>query len=112
MNDAPAATLSRRRAAVEDSRRRASGTPVAPVRSVTEALVTNRALWALAMSILCLAAMHVAILLAHAVLHRDAGALNLFTMLDAQRLWPALATGTAARGWSLVFGLSIYGAAF
>ena len=67
---------------------------------------------ALALSVLCLAAAHVLIRLVDAGIHGDAGALNLFTLLEAQRLWPALGTGGVARASSLGLGLVVFGAAF
>lgn len=69
------------------------------------------ALRALAASVLCFAAIHILLVLVFVALHGDAGALNLFTVLEAQRLWPALAT-SGARGWSLALGLAVYAAAF
>ena len=71
-----------------------------------------RARAALARTVLCFAAIHVVILVVHAVAHGDPGAFNLFTMLEAQRLWPALASDPAALGWSVALGLVVYGVAF
>ena len=84
----------------------------APAGTFVQALLASRARLALAASVLCFAAIHVAILLVHVAFHGDAAALNVFTMLEAQRLWPALASGAAARGWSLVFGMAVYGVVF
>ena len=71
-----------------------------------------RAMRALAASALYFAAMHVAILAGYSMIHGDAAAFNLFTMVEAQRLWPALAAGGVARACSLGFGLVIFGVAF
>jgi len=68
-----------------------------------------RARVAAAASILCFAAMHVLVRLVDGGLHRDAGFLNVFTMLEVQRLWPAVAAGPAAACASLVFALAVYG---
>ena len=68
-----------------------------------------RALVAAAASILCFAAMHVLVRLVDGGLHRDAGFLNVFTMLEVQRLWPAVAAGPAAACASLAFALAVYG---
>jgi membrane-associated phospholipid phosphatase len=70
---------------------------------------TRRALEAASASILCFAAIHVLIRIVDLGLHRDASSLNLFTMLEAQRLWPALASGSAAAAWSLAAALAVYG---
>lgn len=85
--------------------RRAGPAPSAPRRP-------PRALEALAASVLCFAAMHVAVLVAEAALRRDLGGFNIFTMLEAQRLWPALASGSASAWASLGFGLAVYGTVF
>jgi len=74
--------------------------------------LARRALHALAASMMCFAALHVAILAVHAAIHGDATAFNLFTMVEAQRLWPALATGGTARECALGLGFVVYGAAF
>jgi hypothetical protein len=76
------------------------------------ARLSRLALGALARTVLCFAALHVAILAVHAVSRGDAGVFNLFTMVEAQRLWPALATHPAAPGWSVTLGLVVYGMAF
>src|SRR5262245_24922846 len=73
---------------------------------------TSRSIWnvagtALAKSVLSFAAAHVLVLIVHGVIHRDVSGFNLFTMVEAQRLWPALAAGAAAP-WSLGFGLIVY----
>jgi hypothetical protein len=69
------------------------------------------ALSAAVVSILCFAAIHIVIRLLVAGLHGAAGSLNVFTMLEAQRLWPALAAGPAAGG-SLGFALAVYGVVY
>lgn len=74
--------------------------------------LSRLALAALTRTVLCFAALHVVILAVHAVIRGDAGAFNLFTMVEAQRLWPALATHPAALGWSVTLGLVVYGMAF
>jgi hypothetical protein len=71
-----------------------------------------RALVAAAASILCFAAMHVLVRLVDGGLHRDAGFLNVFTMLEVQRLWPAVDAGPAAACASLVFALAVYGTVY
>ena len=91
--------------------------PIAPSRAVDVRAADTRplarhALRALAATVLCFAAIHVAILAGYALLHGDAAAFNLFTMLEAQRLWPALAAGGVARACSLGLGVAVYGAAF
>jgi len=75
-------------------------------------LSTRRAYDAAAKTVLCCAGVHVAILLAHAVTHRDESVLNVFTLLDAQRLWPALATAPSAPWWSFLALLALYGAVY
>ena len=69
----------------------------------------QRAGSAAVVSILCFSSIHVLVRLVDAGLRRDAGALNVFTMLEAERLWPALAAGPAAAGGSLAFALAVYG---
>ena len=63
---------------------------------------------AVARSVLCFATLHAAIVLAAFTMNGDARALNVFTMLEAQRLWPELATAPASPWWSLVFTLAVY----
>ena len=82
------------------------------VRLAVARPLARRALRALAASALCFAAMHVAILAGYSMIHGDATAFNLFTMLEAQRLWPALAAGSVTCACSLGLGVAVYGAAF
>jgi len=86
--------------------------PATPARTApsTDAMpAPNTALVALAGSVLCFAAIHIAILIAYAAIHRDMSVLNLFSILEAQRLWPAIASGAASPWWSLAFVFAVYG---
>ena len=76
------------------------------------ALFTSRTLDALAKSLVCFAVLHQLILLGHLVRTRDTSAFNVWTMLEAERLVPGLATGLDAQWASLVFGIVLFGAVF
>jgi hypothetical protein len=75
------------------------------------ALFENRMLDALAKSLVCFAILHQVVLGAHLVQHRDWSVLNIFTMLEAQKLFPELAAGGTMQWVSLGFGLVVYGLA-
>lgn len=85
----------------------AAGRPRGPGRRLRA-----RALDALVKSVLCCASAHVLVLVADALLRRETGGLNVFTMLEAQRLWPALARAGATQWWSLALGVAVWGAWF
>ena len=85
---------------------------LAPHVTCSRSRFVRRALHALVTTVLGFAALHVAILAVHAVTRGDAGVFNLFTMVEAQRLWPALGSDPAAPGWSIALGLAVYGVAF
>jgi len=67
---------------------------------------------ALAKSVLCFALIHQVVLVVHVFRRGDWGALNVFTMLDAQRLFPSLGLGTAAQLLSLLFAACVYALVF
>jgi len=73
---------------------------------------THRAWDAAAKTVLCCAGAHMAILLACAVTRGDTSAFNVFTILEAQRLWPALATAPSAPWWSFLALLALYGTVY
>ena len=58
----------------------------------------NRALDALAKSLVCFAVLHQVLLAIHVSRHGDFAALNVFTMLEAQRLFSGLDHGPAEIG--------------
>jgi hypothetical protein len=72
-------------------------------------LFQNRALDALAKSLICFALLHQILLAVHVARGGDFAALNIFTMLEAERLMPALGRGVAAQLFSGVFALLVYG---
>ena len=78
-------------------------------RTITRvgALFENRMLDALAKSLVCFAILHQVVLATHLVQHRDWSVLNVFTMLEAQKLFPELAEGAAMQWVSLGFGLVV-----
>lgn len=94
--------------------RLAAGRPAARVRPRARQLQPppGRALRALAWSVLCFASIHVLLRIVDALRHGDPGVLNVFTMLEAQRVWPALATAPSAPWWSAAFALAVYGFAY
>ncbi|HEX5635335.1 MAG TPA: hypothetical protein VFX50_18960, partial [Gemmatimonadales bacterium] len=67
---------------------------------------------AAAKTVLCCAGIHTLILAVYVVTRGDASAFNVFTMLEAQRLWPGLATAPAAPWWSFLALLALYGAVY
>ena len=69
----------------------------------------SRALDALAKSLVCFALLHQVLLAIHVARHGDLGALNVFTMLEAQRIWPGLGHGPGVQLWSIAFALGVYG---
>lgn len=75
-----------------------------PIRTLFE----NRALDALAKSLICFAVLHQMLLVVHVARGGDLGALNVFTMLDAQRVVPTLGQGSGAQLLSGVFALLVY----
>ena len=79
------------------------------VPSPVRPLLAHRAFDAAARTVLCCAVAHMAILLTCAVTRGDTSAFNVFTILEAQRLWPALATAPAAPWWSFLALLALYG---
>src|SRR5262245_50806553 len=72
----------------------------------------SRALDALAKSLVCFALLHQVVLALHVVSHRDLAALNVFTMLEAQRLIPGLGRGAGVALASVGFALLVYGIVF
>lgn len=74
--------------------------PVAPAR--------GRALQALFVTLACFAIAHWIVLAAHFARHRDPSVFNVFTMLEAQKLVPALAEGAAIRFLSFLFAFAVY----
>ena len=63
---------------------------------------------ALVGTVLCFAAAHVAIRAVDGALRGDHSLLNLFTLIEADRLWPALALDANALWWSLALGVIVY----
>ena len=78
--------------------------PHAPIRR----WFANRALDALVKSLVCFALLHQVLLAIHVATRGDLGALNVFTMLEAQRLLPGL-SHRGAQLWSIAFALAVYG---
>lgn len=70
-------------------------------------LFQSRALDTLAKSLICFAVLHQVLLAVHVVRHGDVEALNVFTMLEAERLVPALGEGAAAQLLSVAFALLV-----
>jgi len=88
---------------------------VAPKTSAPPAIVAprnGRVAGALVRTVLCMALLHVALVIAHAAVHRDVDALNVFSVLEAQRLWPGLVGGPGALAWSLAFAAAVFGVAY
>ncbi len=75
-------------------------------------LFARRTVDAAAKTMLCCAGVHILILTAYVVTSGDARAVNMFTVLDAQRLWPALASLPAAPWWSFAALLALYGVVY
>jgi len=71
-----------------------------------------RARDAAAKTMLCCAGLHILILTAYVATSGDVSAFNVFTMIDAQRMWPELASSPAAPWWSFMALLALYGAAY
>src|SRR5262245_49566095 len=67
---------------------------------------------ALVGTVLCFAAAHVAICVIDGAIRGDHDLPNLFTLIEAHRLWPALALDASARWWSLALGVIVYGTLF
>jgi hypothetical protein len=63
---------------------------------------------ALVATVLCFAAGHVAIRAVDGAIRADRDLFNLFTLIEAHRLWPALASDANAQWWSLALGMVVY----
>ncbi len=73
-------------------------------------LFENRLLDAASKTILCFALLQMVLLVAHFASTGDAGVWNVFTMIEADRVWPDLASGLANQRLSALFALCVYGA--
>ncbi len=67
-----------------------------------------RAAGALRATVLAFACIHVAILAADVAIHHDPGAFNLFSVVEAQRLWPAITGSHASLVASFALGFAAY----
>ena len=72
----------------------------------------NRWMEALAKTVLCCAAVHVAVILVYALRTGDIDALNVFTILAAERLFPGLGAGAGMLLLSVACAACVYGLAF
>jgi len=81
--------------------------PGAQPQPVVARRLQDRALTALSKCVLFLAATHVLILVTDAAIGRSLDGFNLFTMLEAERLWPALAD-PSAQPWSFACVALVY----
>ncbi|HEY2956284.1 MAG TPA: hypothetical protein VGK89_13685 [Candidatus Eisenbacteria bacterium] len=73
-------------------------------------IIRNRAMDALAKSVLCFAAIHETVILVHVLRTGDRDALNVFTMLAAERLFPGLGHGAGMLLLSIAFAACVYAA--
>lgn len=95
---------------VNAARLEASSRPVMPAPEAVPS-TAPRMLRALARLVLASAAVHVGVVIASALFRRDTSSVNAFTLLELQRLWPALATPAAA-AWSVAVALAGFGLAY
>ena len=72
----------------------------------------NRALDALAKSLVGFALLHQVLIALDVLAHGDVAALNVFTMLEAERLIPGLGRGASAALASIGFALAVYAIVF
>jgi len=78
------------------------------IRAVRPGLAFSAAKW----SVLCFAAMHLGVLTVHFLQHHDPNVFNVFSILEAQRLWPRLVLAPAAPWWSYALVLLVYGTVY
>jgi len=78
------------------------------IRAVRPDLAFSAAKW----SVLCFAAMHLGVLAVHFARHHDPNVFNVFSIVEAQRLWPRLVLAPAAPWWSFALVLLVYGTVY
>jgi len=71
-------------------------------------LFRNRYLDALAKSLLCFVVMHWIVLVATVIRDGDVRIVNVFTILDIDKLWPTLGSGIYNHLLSAIFAITVF----